>query len=73
MEAIVNQEPDDIEGSDVHTPNNRRRRPAARSQSARITGGKSVKYNIIHHAQRTHDDNKVFQLNFVFMSDVQKK
>lgn len=40
LEAIINAA--EIEMPEVSTPNNRRRRPATRSQSARITGAKSV-------------------------------
>lgn len=39
LEAIINAS--DIEAPEIGTPN-RRRRPATRSQSARITGAKSA-------------------------------
>lgn len=41
LEAIINAA--EIETPEAGTPNHRRRRPATRSQSARITGAKSVK------------------------------
>jgi hypothetical protein len=40
LEAIIYA--GDLEMPEVGTPNHRRRRPATRSQSARITGAKSV-------------------------------
>ena len=44
LEAIINAA--ETETPDAGTPNNRRRRPATRSQSARITGAKSVNFLI---------------------------
>lgn len=43
LEAIINASEGCGEAPELSTPNNRRRRPATRSQSARITGAKSVK------------------------------
>lgn len=40
LEAIINA--GEMEMPEVGTPNHRRRRPATRSQSARITGAKAV-------------------------------
>lgn len=45
LEQIINAA--EIETPEAGTPNHRRRRPATRSQSARITGAKSVKFIIL--------------------------
>ncbi|CRK95398.1 CLUMA_CG008695, isoform A [Clunio marinus] len=65
LEAIIIAS--EIEAPEVSTPNNRRRRPAARSQSARITGAKSVRKKVPQ--PPTFHDNKPQYTSEPYLSD----